>query len=121
MRQLAKSFFSYSLAATLFGFRQAGAVLNAIVSDDAASRAGQAFDSLTEETTHHLGEGLKSAFRAADNIQRGVVELTFGFFTPSGQTSPRPSPPTDSEAYSASGEPRLWTEIAPTLVDGRRH
>jgi hypothetical protein len=121
MREFAKSFFSYSLAATLFGFRQAGAVLDAIVSDDAASRAGQAFDSLTEETTHHLGDGLKAIFRAADNVQRGVVEITFGFLTPNGQTRPDPTPSTDSEAYTSSSEPRLWTDLAPTLVDGRRH
>jgi hypothetical protein len=74
MRELTKSMFSFSWAISLFGLQQ-------LVNLSAPSRATKAFDHVTEATEEVLGDLLKATFKAGDNLQRGVVDLTLGVLT----------------------------------------
>jgi hypothetical protein len=74
MREFTKSMFSYSWAMSLFGVQQMVNLLR-------PSKATQAFDHVTEATEEEFGDILKATFRAGDNLQRGIVDLTLGFFT----------------------------------------
>ena len=73
MRDLTKSVFSFSWAMSLFGFQQ---TLNLTK----PSKASQAFDNVTEATNEEIGDTLKAVFRAGDNLQRGLVDVTLGLF-----------------------------------------
>jgi len=71
MREFTKSLFSLGLAVSFFSLAQTGKALR-------GSGAAKAFDSVTEKTTEEFGPVLDSTFRAADNVQRGVVSWLFG-------------------------------------------
>ena len=73
MREFTKSMMSYTWAMSLFGVQQALNIFS-------PSKATESFDNVTEATREEFGEGLRAAFRAGDNLQRGVVDLTFGVF-----------------------------------------
>ncbi len=74
MREFTKSMMSYTWAMSLFGVQQ---MFNAL----RPSKAAESFDHVTEATREEFGEALRAAFRAGDNLQQGVVDLTFGVFT----------------------------------------
>jgi hypothetical protein len=74
MRELTKSIFSFSWSMSLFGLQQ-------LVNLSAPSRATNAFDNVTEATEEVLGDLLKATFRAGDNLQRGLVDLTLAVLT----------------------------------------
>jgi len=73
MRELTKSFFSFSWAMSLFGLQQAVNVIN-------PSRATQSFKSVTKATEDEFGGITEATFRAGDSVQRSFVDLTFGVF-----------------------------------------
>lgn len=74
MREFTKSMMSYTWAMSLFGVQQ---MVNAF----RPSKAAESFDNVTEATREEFGDGLRAAFRAGDNLQRGIVDLTFGVMT----------------------------------------
>jgi hypothetical protein len=74
MREFTKSMMSYGWAMSVFGLQQMANAFN-------PSRATESFDNVTEATRDELGDALRAAFRAGDNLQRGAIDLTFGVFT----------------------------------------
>jgi len=77
MRELTKSFFSFSLAGSLFTLKQMGNLLTPRDLDEDKHPASKAFDSATHALTDQFEETLSSTFRTLDNIQRGMVSLMF--------------------------------------------
>jgi hypothetical protein len=101
MRELTKSFLSYSLACSLFGLKQMESLLTPRDRSVDRDPASHAFDAVTDAYTEQFGETLNSVFRTIDNTQRGMVSLVFSFFGEG--TSPR--------RERDSREPRVVTEI----------
>lgn len=87
MRDLTKSINSFSWAISLFGLDQMMNLLR-------PSKAAAAFDAVTDATERQLGDVMKSTFRAGDNMQRAMVDMTMGFMS--------------MEAM----DPRRWTRMA---------
>src|SRR5437867_6348495 len=105
MKEFTKSLFSYSLALSFFGLKQFDNILRPSDRGERKGPATKSLDSVTSATTEQLGETLKSAFRAADNLQRGLVELTFSLMFPfGGGESRRRSDRGDSTAPAADPE-----------------
>jgi hypothetical protein len=73
IRDLTKSMLSFSWAMSLFG-------MNQLVNSLAPEKATGAFNAVTRATEEQLGDMLKGAFRAGDQLQRGMVDLTFSAF-----------------------------------------
>jgi hypothetical protein len=74
MRDLTKSINSFSWAMSLFGLEQAMNLVR-------PSKAAAAFEAVTEATERQLGDLMKSTFRAGDNMQRAIVDMTMGFMS----------------------------------------
>lgn len=74
MREFTKSMMSYTWAMSLFGVQQ-------MVNVFRPSKASESFENVTKATEDEFGDAMKAAFRAGDNLQRGLVDLTFGVFT----------------------------------------
>src|SRR5262245_18932527 len=74
MRELTKSMFSFSWAMSLYGLQQ-------LANLSAPTQGTKAFDHVTEATEEVLGDLLKATFRAGDNLQKGVVDLTLALLT----------------------------------------
>src|SRR5258705_9620056 len=74
MREFTKSMMSYTWAMSLFGVQQ-------IVNVFRPAKAAESFTCVTKATEEELGSVLKTTFRAGDNLQRGVVDMTCGMFT----------------------------------------
>ncbi len=75
MRALTKSMVSFSWAMSLFGAKQVANFLR-------PQQAAQAFDAVTGKTEEQFGDLLDRTFRAGDALQRGMVDMAFGFLTP---------------------------------------
>ena len=75
MRDLTKSILSFSWVMSLFGLRQMGAVFAP------GTGTTSAFDKITRCTEDQLGTWMRSTFRAGDSLQRGLVDMMFGFLT----------------------------------------
>jgi haloalkane dehalogenase len=71
MRGFAKSMFSFSWAVSLFGIQQ---TLNLL----SPSKATKAFDNVAEAAEGEFDGWLKTVFRTGDELQRELVDLTFG-------------------------------------------
>ena len=82
MREFTKALLSYSLATSLFGLKQMQNLITPSDPDEHRGPATKAFDSVTNATINQFGGTLKSLFGAVDNVQRGLVSLTFSFFLP---------------------------------------
>jgi hypothetical protein len=74
IRDLTKSMLSFSWGMSLFGTKQLVDLLT-------PERATTAFDAVTRATEEQLGDVLKGAFRAGDQLQKGMVDMTFSFLT----------------------------------------
>ncbi|MEK6279444.1 MAG: hypothetical protein AABN95_03745 [Acidobacteriota bacterium] len=74
MREFTKSMMSYTWAMSVFGVQQMFNVFR-------PAKAAQSFDSVTKVTEEELGGALKATFHAGDNIQKGLVDVTFGVLT----------------------------------------
>jgi haloalkane dehalogenase len=83
MRNLTKTMFRFSWSMSLFGLQQFANLL-------IPGRAARAFDNASRSMAGELGEPLRTAFRAGDALQSGMVDLMFG--EPVTGTS-RPPPP----------------------------
>jgi hypothetical protein len=75
MRELTKSVLSLSWAMSLFGLKQAASLLSP------GSNAAGSFEAVTRCTEDQLGPTIRSTFRTGDNLQRGLVDLTFSLFS----------------------------------------
>jgi hypothetical protein len=74
IRDLTKSMISFSWAMSLFGTKQLANILM-------PEKATAAFNAVTQATEEQLGDVLKGAFRAGDQLQKGMVDMTFSFLT----------------------------------------
>lgn len=75
MRELTKSMLSFSWAMSLFGLKQMADLFVP------GSNTTGSFEAVTRCTEDQLGSTTRSAFRAGDNLQRGLVDLTFTLLT----------------------------------------
>ena len=73
MRELTKSLLSFSWSMSVFGLSQAANLL-------APQQASAAFDDVTRCTEKQLDSFSRSVFNAGDQLQRGLVDLTFRAF-----------------------------------------
>ena len=81
MRELTKSMLSFSWALPLFGMKQ---MMEITLPRDASrpfGRATDSFEAVTQAARGQLGSTWDSAFRAGDQLQRGLVDLMFSFFS----------------------------------------
>src|ERR1043165_380087 len=83
MEELLKSASRLCWATALFGVRQ----LKCALSPGEADRAADSFDSVTRAAQGQLGELLGRAFRAGDQLPRGLWEMARGALTPDALTS----------------------------------
>jgi hypothetical protein len=74
LRDLTKSMLSFSWGMSLFGAKQ-------LVNSLTPEKATAAFNAVTQATEGQLGDVLKGAFRVGDQLQRGMVDMTFGLLT----------------------------------------
>lgn len=77
MREFVKSAFSFPLAMTLFGVKQAVDMLTPRHPTQTAERTAAALNGVTEVAESRLDGALREAFRAGDRFQRGVVDAMF--------------------------------------------
>jgi hypothetical protein len=75
VRDLTKSMLSLSWAMSLFGLKQMASLFNP------QSNATSSFEAVTRSAEDQLGPVTRSTFRTGDNLQRGLVDLMFSFFT----------------------------------------
>ena len=74
MREFTKSMTSYTWAMSLFGLQQ-------MVNVFRPGKATDSFNNVTKATEEEFDDALKATFRAGDNLQKGLVDLTFGVLT----------------------------------------
>ena len=74
MREFTKSMTSYTWAMSLFGLQQMVNVFH-------PGKATESFNNVTKATEDQFGDALKATFRAGDNLQKGLVDVTFGVLT----------------------------------------
>lgn len=83
MRDFTKSMFSFSWALSMFGLQQMANMLTLGQSPEGQrAKATEAFDTVTRVTEEQLGEALRETFKAADKLQRGVLDMMFGAWMP---------------------------------------
>jgi hypothetical protein len=95
MREFTKSMMSYTWAMSVFGVQQVFNVFR-------PAKAAQSFDSVTKATEEELGDALKATFHAGDNMQKGLVDVTFGVLTLG--TSGRGGATTTADVAQQTGE-----------------
>jgi hypothetical protein len=74
IRDLTKSTLSFSWAMSLFGAKQLANILM-------PEKATASFNAVTQATEEQLGDVLKGVFRAGDQLQKGMVDISFSFLT----------------------------------------
>ena len=74
MRELTKNLTSYAWATTLFSLQQ-------MVNVFTPGKASGSFNNVTKATEEEFGDTVKATFHAGDNLQRGLVDMTFGVLT----------------------------------------
>src|ERR1041384_2314016 len=84
MRELTKSFLSFSWAMSLLGVKQATSLLSPGRSNDC--------EVVAQAAANQLSPTLQGLFRAGDNIQRGMVNAMFGFLDPGSWNPSRWTP-----------------------------
>jgi len=81
MGEITKSLASYWLAVSLFSVQQIDNLLQAD-GELAERRSTRALETVVDATTEQLGDSLRTTFRMLDDLQRGVIGLTFGLLNP---------------------------------------
>jgi len=74
MREFTKSMTSYTWAMSMFGLQQ-------MVNVFRPGKATDSFNNVTKATEDEFDDAMKAMFRAGDNMQRGLVDMTFGVLT----------------------------------------
>jgi len=81
MREFTKSAVRFSWAMSLFGLKQMTNIFAPPPSPGGTHPATDAFNKVTDCTEEQFGNVLDSTFKAGDNLQRGLVDLMFGWLT----------------------------------------
>lgn len=81
IRDLTKSLLSFSWGMSLFSVQQVANLLTPQSPSQPTHTTKASFDAVTQTTEEQLGNALKGVFKAGDQLQKGVVELAFSFFT----------------------------------------
>jgi hypothetical protein len=81
IRDLTKSLLSFSWGMSLFGVQQAANLFTPQSPGQPTHTATTAFNAVTQTTAEQLGDALKGAFKAGDQLQKGMVDLAFSFLT----------------------------------------
>ena len=83
MREFVKANMSYWLSQSLFGMQQ---MINLFTPQGQRRNhpVTEGFNDMARATAETMGTAMGAAFRAGDNIQRGVVDMTFGLLTLGG-------------------------------------
>ncbi|HEV2987777.1 MAG TPA: hypothetical protein VG759_05005 [Candidatus Angelobacter sp.] len=111
MRELAKSALSLSWAMSLLGVKQAMNLLSP--QDRSRQSGGNAFEPVIQAAVSQMDPSLQGMFRTGDNMQRGFVNLMFGFLDPSALTKGW-APGTGSCSSGCSGQPSQgWGPVPP--------
>jgi anion-transporting ArsA/GET3 family ATPase len=82
MRDLTKSFFSFSWTMSLLGLEQLTNLLSEERSGNRRERMAKAFDAVTEATVDQLGERTSSLYESGDKLQRETIDLMFDLSRP---------------------------------------
>jgi uncharacterized protein Yka (UPF0111/DUF47 family) len=82
MRDLTKSFFSFSWTMSLFGLEQMTNILSEERSGNRRERIAKAFDAVKDATVEQLGKRTKSLYESGDKLQRETVDLMFDLSRP---------------------------------------
>lgn len=106
MREFTKSAISFSWAMSMFGAQQVTGLF-------APAKAAEAFDAVTGVAREGLGGPLQVLFGAADNLQRGMVDLAFGLAAPGGCGSCGGSSSTPPPAANTAGQPGFVQPVSP--------
>lgn len=77
MREVAKSFLSFSWALSVLGLEELTNLVSEERSGDRSERISKDFDSVTDATGKRFSERAQSMFEAGDRLQREVVDLFF--------------------------------------------
>lgn len=81
IQDLTKSMTSFSWAMSLFGVQQMTNLLMPQSPSQPNHSATAAFNAVTQATEEQLGQTLKGVYKAGDQLQKGVTDLTMSFFT----------------------------------------
>lgn len=81
MREFTKSMMSYTWAASMFGVQQVVNILTPRGVGQQNHPATDAFNNAAQCNAEQMGDAMRATFRAGDNIQRSLVDLTFGILT----------------------------------------
>ena len=81
IRDLTKSMLSFSWALSLFGAQQVTNLLTPQSPSQPTHKVKAAFDTVTQATEEQFGDAIKGAFKVGDQLQKGMVDLAFSFFT----------------------------------------
>ena len=81
MRELTKSMLSFSWVMPLFGMKQMMDIATPRDPSRPFGHVTDSFETVTRATQDQLGGAWNSAFRAGDQLQRGMVDLMFSFFS----------------------------------------
>jgi hypothetical protein len=84
MREFTKSMMSYTWAMSMFGVQQVFNLLAPQQDGNQTVKAAEAFDNVTNATVETLDNTLGAAFRAGDDLQKGMLDLMFGGFSGGG-------------------------------------
>jgi hypothetical protein len=79
MRELTKSVFSFSWAASLLGASEMANLLSPRRQRGPSSR--DAFENCTRSAVDQMGPSLRQVFAVGDQLQRSIVNAMFGVFT----------------------------------------
>jgi hypothetical protein len=82
MREVAKSFASFSWALSMFTLEQLTNLVSEERSGNRKERLTAAFDSMTRATSEVLSERTRAIFDSGDRLQEEMVDLTFDVFRP---------------------------------------
>ena len=82
MRDLTKSFFSFSWTMSLLGLEQLTNLLSEERSGNRRERMAKAFDAVTDTTVEQLGERTSSLYESGDKLQRETIDLMFDLSRP---------------------------------------
>lgn len=81
VRDITKSMLSFSWAMSLFGVKQLTNVLSPQSPSQATHKTASAFNAVAQVTEDQLGDMLRGAFKAGDQLQKGIVDMTLGFIS----------------------------------------
>ena len=79
MRDLAKAIISSSWAVSLLGLKQAASLFAQSDKQQAKQEVSDSFDPVINTVLRQLDSSLQGIFRAGDGIQKGLVDVAFGF------------------------------------------